>query len=272
MENDFFKSFQTHFNYVKCMSEITNGLEICCNKNIKVKNPCLSQDVNFIKKINLIKPLKKTIDLEYDVVNDLKELALPGGFWIPTKAYYLLFHMSCIISVLRNGDINCLNPEHIKVHNNLKTELINNKLKFNYDKFNKVYSYQEILDLERESGYNLKNNFDNEKMINFILNKIINYKKEFIKRTKNVKDFRSKKGKEEIRKIKNMKFTLIEFIYFYRIKTNYSDIDFLDNDIELEDLYNFYLNYYNLTNNIYLALKECLNELHYKKCKNINLI
>ncbi len=54
---------------------------------------------------------------------------------------------------------------------------------------------------------------------------------------------------------------MCEFFYWYRIKSNYRDLEFLDKDIDDKQFRNFYKNYFELTISFYEALKKLINVL-----------
>lgn len=63
----------------------------------------------------------------------------------------------------------------------------------------------------------------------------------------------------------NKEISLFEFFYWYRIKTNYRDLAFLDQELYEEDIVKFYENYYLLTINFYNAFKKLINNLSKKR-------
>jgi hypothetical protein len=260
MTKDLLNSYRTHFNYIECLSKITKNLKIISIYSLN-KNDNFIKNESFKRKLRLINTIKKTIDLEKLYVEEKKGMSFLSSFWISTKTYYLLFHMSCIAGVLINADLNCLNYEHRTLHKVIKKRIFSENLKFNNSHFNQVYTYDEIKNLKREAGYNLKIIYEEDDMINFILNLIIKYEKEFIKRKDKFNDFRTKKGKKSFKKLKEKQYSLFDILYSYRIKTNYSDLDFLNAEIDIDDYYSFYMNYYLLMNNLYIALKDFINYL-----------
>jgi len=54
---------------------------------------------------------------------------------------------------------------------------------------------------------------------------------------------------------------MYEFFYWYRIKSNYRDLEFLDKDIDDGQFKDFYKNYFKLTISFYEALKKMINNL-----------
>ena len=99
-----------------------------------------------------------------------------------------------------------------------------------------------------------------------ILKKLCLYKFQSYCRERKIREFRTNKDKEK-RKwfFDNNKISLFEFFYWYRIKTNYRDLSFLDQEIHSREIVQFYENYYLLTMNFYVALKDLINELSKKR-------
>ncbi len=56
--------------------------------------------------------------------------------------------------------------------------------------------------------------------------------------------------------LENNTVSIYEFFYWYRIKSNYRDLEFLDKDIDDRQFRDFYKNYFELTVSFYEALKK----------------
>ena len=99
-------------------------------------------------------------------------------------------------------------------------------------------------------------------MIHFILNKLVEMRKDSKKRENNLLNFISSAGRKCLRLFRQEEvFALIDFFYTYRIRTNYSDLDFLDGDANQEDFFEYYKYYYQATMNLYYAFFHCYSTL-----------
>ena len=119
------------------------------------------------------------------------------------------------------------------------------------------------MNLHPKSGANIKIiDIDMEERVAQILKKLVRYKLEDIQREEKIKNFRSKKN----RKIRDDFLTkntvnIFEFFYWYRIKANYRDLEFLNKDISSKQFEEFYRNYFELTLYFFEALKKIINDL-----------
>ena len=81
-------------------------------------------------------------------------------------------------------------------------------------------------------------------------------------REERIEDFKKKLSKQKRDKFFELESVLAyEFFYWYRIKANYRDLEFLNQEIGVSDFYSFYKNYYELTNSFYNAFVNLINKL-----------
>ena len=67
------------------------------------------------------------------------------------------------------------------------------------------------------------------------------------------------------------KVALFEFFYWYRIKVNYRDLEFISSEVTPEEFQQFYEDYYLLTINFYKAFRGCINNLSQARA-GVNLL
>ena len=123
------------------------------------------------------------------------------------------------------------------------------------------------MSLQIKPGANLRvvNINLNERIVQ-ILKKLIDYKIENFQRKEGIRNFRSKKNIEKNKEfLEKDTVDIFEFFYWYRIKSNYRDLEFLDKDISDRQFCDFYRNYFELTSKFYTALKELINDLSRKR-------
>jgi len=123
------------------------------------------------------------------------------------------------------------------------------------------------MSLQIKPGANLRLvNIDLNERIVQILKKLIDYKIEDFQRKEGIKNFRSKKNREKKKELLDKDtVNIFEFFYWYRIKSNYRDLEFLDKDISDRQFNDFYKNYFELTSKFYTALKYLINDLSKKR-------
>lgn len=256
--------FITHLNYVSCLNEISKGLSIDCKINFKKR---LKHDNQLAKKLTLIELTRKNLEEEYKVISanpDYAEICVP---WVSVKAYYLLFNLLLIIKYLLSGDSTSFISSHDRMLKDLKEYIKKETLYFNKDLVNEIHKARDIQKINFVSGYNVKTTGVNlNQRFQQILKKLLTYKIEDFQRKNHITNFRKKKAREERDKfIEASDINICEFFYWYRIKANYRDLEFLDKNIDSNQFKDFYENYYGITMNFYKALKTLINELSEKR-------
>jgi len=256
--------FRTHLNYVLSMKGFSDGLKIKLNSSIQTKAKFKKSLLS--KKLKFIEMIKENLDDEYEKSIQEKEFAKICSMWIPVKSYYLIFNQLLVLCSLVNSDIGNINYSHRKSIFNFRKMIKENTISFNKDCFNDVCNCMEAINFKTKSGDNLKKDIEEELRVKGILKKICVYRFESYCRDEKIKNFRRKKDQEKRDWFFNKnEISLFEFFYWYRIKTNYRDLSFLDQEAYTEEIVEFYENYYLLTINFYTALKDLINELSKKR-------
>lgn len=256
--------FVTHLNYMKCFKALSENLNIDTNRFDKSKS---KKSKKLVNKITVVELIKKSLDKEYKECQENKDFAEVTSIWVPVKAYYLIFNMFLVLYHLitpqNNKDFNISHKGLIK---RIKELIRKSELIFNKPHFNHLYTYEEVKDVKFEKGGNLRKEQNIEKSTKHLIKKLFEYKVEEFKRENKIKDLRKKKAREKVNKYLSKEFTnLIEFFYWYRIKANYRDLNFLKEDVGSDQFYNYFENYYLATINFYEALKKLINELSQKR-------
>ena len=95
-----------------------------------------------------------------------------------------------------------------------------------------------------------------------IIKKLAIYSLEEFKRSKNIRSFQSRENKKLRNNFLDSKqISICEFFYWYRIKANYRDLEYLNKDISDDKFKSFYCSYYELTRNFYKAFRELINSI-----------
>ncbi|MBA7531657.1 hypothetical protein ES705_23872 [subsurface metagenome] len=145
----------------------------------------------------------------------------------------------------------------------MKLRLRNKGLVFDKGSLNRVYNTWDVYKFKFPAGYNIRLSRASLKdRYRQLLKKLALYKIEDLRRRKNIKDWRTKTAREKRDKyLKSNDTNICDFFYWYRIKANYRDLEFLDKDISCDQYYDFYENYYHLTANFYSAFKDLVNSM-----------
>ncbi len=252
--------FKTHLNYVSYMSNLSKDLEINLNFKIDSKAPFNKSVLS--KKLRLVELIRESIDEEYKKAMKEKEFAKVCSMWIPVKSYYLIFNLLLILCVLVNNEKGNLDYAHAKAISNFRNMIKSNKLSFNKDNLNLVLSCQQAIEFVSKSGDSLRDELDDSKRARSVLKKLCKYKFDDFCRYAGLRDFRDGESRRQKKKFfTDSEISLFEFFYWYRIKTNYRDLSFLDKEIYNGDIIKFYEGYYNLTINFHNALKQLINNI-----------
>lgn len=256
--------FRTHLNYIKAMKDLSDGLKITLN--FSVTSQSNFQKAILSKKLRFIKIIKDNLDDEYKKAMQEKEFAKICSIWISVKSYYLIFNMLLVLCSLINGEESNLDYSHKKSIVNFRKLIKEGKISFNKYGFNKVCTCFEANSFKTKAGDNLRFGVEEEIRIKGILKKLCTYKFESYCRDNNIKDFRGKKNRDKRDLFfTNNEISLFEFFYWYRIKTNYKDLSFLDQDVHSSEIVEFYESYYTFTMNFYNSLKDLINEVSKKR-------
>jgi len=251
--------FRTHSNYVSFMEDLSEGLKIALNFNIDTKSKFPKTILS--KKLKFIKMIKDNLDDEHRKAIQEREFAKLCSMWIPVKSYYLMFNLLLVLCALINNEEENLNYSHQKSIANFRKMIKDGKISFNKPSFNQIHGCMEIKNFKVKMGTNLKLEVEEELRTKEILKKLFIYKFESYCREEKIKNFKRKKEREKRDWfLKNNEISLSEFFYWYRIKSNYRDLAFLDQDVYSGEIAQFYESYYQFTINFYSALKDLINE------------
>lgn len=252
--------FNTHANYVEFLNGLSKDMSMEFSQSFKnkIKNP--SRILR--QKIKLIRFTLESIKQEYKTILESNEFAVVCCSWIPVKSYYVIFNTFLILKYLITCDEKAFSSTHSEINDYLKGCIDLKEIKFNKDCFNKVYKRDEI-----EKIYNWKSSpgqslkklfFEEDDRMKHILKKIISYKIRDFKRLKNISRLA---GKYKSEFLSTAKINFSDFFYCYRIKANYSGMDFLDKDISDSKFKDFYKDYIFFTLHYFKCLKGGINKL-----------
>ena len=252
--------FITHLNYVSCLNTLSRSITASCNLSIKNK---INESKLLKKKINLIKLTLKSVDGEYKMIQRNPDFAELCVSWISVKAYYLIFNLSLILEYLLSGQESALGFSHKELLRKFKERIGRKELLFNKKIFNANFQCLKIIKLRVKSGADIKIiGFNLRDRVVQIFRKLVFYKLEDFQREEGIKNFRSKKNRLKKKEfLENNTVNLCEFFYWYRIKANYRDLEFLNKDISGYKFSEFYRNYFELTLTFFNTFKNLINAL-----------
>ncbi|OQY68706.1 hypothetical protein B6D29_00415 [Microgenomates bacterium UTCPR1] len=248
-------AFVTHANYLKYMSNQSLRLELTCELNITKR---ISQDKRVAQKVKLIELTLENLRGEKNNIDKYPDYAVICVSWIPVKSYYLFFNLLLLIQYLKSARDTDLTITHSGLVESFRNSLECGEFKFNNKNYNSIHSVADTWSWTIPKSENVKRRTADENLrFKQIIKKLVLYKTDDFKRYKKIRRLAGKTKLEFSQK----KVNLCEFLYWYRIKANYRDMEFIDNGVDVEEFVSFYTDYYQLSINLYKAMKECINIL-----------
>lgn len=248
--------FETHLLYVSLICRLSKKCSLTCHKKPTLKKEGL---VAVKEKTSLIKLTKNSIDDENKIVEFDKEYSTASVLWLPIKTYYLVYHLMCVIDFLIKGDKKSLSSKHQENIENFNSMLENGELVFDKALLNQVFD-NSILNFKTNSGEHFKQSASDELIYKLIMKKVAKEKVENYKIVNGL-SARKKKEKERINRFVNgMKVSIFDFFYLMRLRTNYRNLNFIEN-VPSKDTKVYFEKYYSSADNFYKALGGLANGL-----------
>ena len=196
---------------------------------------------------------------EYGQVNTTPDYSQICVSWVPVKSYYLFFNLIQILIYLITVEPRWLTENHSPVKSKFKDLLRNSDISFSNSSFYTIYSSTRIKSWQIPSGNNVTVSNLNYSILEKQHIKIMyKYCKEDYKSLRKI----SKLGGVRLQQFDNSHdFNLCEFFYWYRMKANYRDMEFINTNVNTSEFQTFYSEYYNLSTNLYNSLKAEINRL-----------
>lgn len=246
----------THLNYVKYLWSNTKSLRLTY-KNTIGKNSSLKRK-DFKDRVNLIKLTYKSLNEEAKQVEGLHEYARACSAWIAIKSYYLLFYLETILLSLILTQ-NKLKASHGEVRKLIKNLGRDGSLKASFVQLSVVITHAECEKSGVKSGANLRGQLSDADRYKQLMKKLREYSQEEYKRSNKLK----RMTKLHSANFSKQKISLADFFYWYRIKSNYRDLEFIAGDeAKMSDLYDFYRMYNQAVINVSKAYVRLINEVY----------
>lgn len=251
--------FVTHANYLNFMSENTKELQLMCRLNIN-KRIILNKRAN--QKIKLIELTLENLTEEKRNIDKFPDYSIVCVSWVSVKSYYLIFNLLILIEYLITSDNRYFTITHTGLHDNFKNLLNTKQVIFNKDIFNNIYVAKDVGEWKIPPWENVKRiGVDSELRYKQIMKILVRYSRDEFKRINKINRLSGNK----LVQFQNTTISIFEFFYWYRIKANYRDMEFVDKGVEVSDFVDFYNDYFNLSMNFYSAMKKCINNLAVKR-------
>ncbi len=249
------EAYITHYNYAECLADLINNSSLNCSLKLNQKKlPDLKE------KENLINLTKKSLEDEYKIVKIDKEYSYASTSWLPIKSYYLIFNQLLTIEYIIKIQKNVFKSKHCNYIEEFTRKLANGDISFSEPILNTIYSGS-LFECHDVSGANLSRRISKNRMYKLAMAKASDYKLTNWKRKERIENFKKKKDQEKKKEyLKTFKFSIFEFPYYMRIRSNYRDFAFIDGvsisetAAYFERYYQFTMGFYNQLNKLQISL------------------
>lgn len=254
------QSFDTHFNYIRCLNTLTSG------STLSYLNRCLPQPIPHIgTKENLIDLTSRSLREEHSIVQIDEDYSYASTSWLPIKSYYLLFNVLLTIEYLLKLQMRVFRTSHIACIEEFTRKLRDHEIEFNRPLLNSVFD-RTIFEFRESPGANLSLATNNERMYKMAMRKVAQYKlDDWIKRNNiSLKANAGRQQKENY--LTNFSISIFEFPYMMRIRANYRDFAFIDG-VTTRETRRYFNTYYDFTLNFFNALN--ILKRHLQRCRTL---
>jgi hypothetical protein len=240
-----------HLKYAHRLATWSKGLTI---SSALSRHP--KADLKLVEdKAHLMALTRQSMKDELAIVMADADYSVASVLWLPTKSYYLLYHMVCVIEYIFTADSEWVRHSHNQCLKTFASRIRNNHFTFSYLPFNTVFD-KSILNYRSASGEILRATVADDVVHRLVMKKVTTYKVEdevlFKKINKRTND-----GRKAYEKLLNkIDVSILDFFYSMRIKSSYKNFSFIDG-IEADGTKQYFERYYELTENFY----DCLNNL-----------
>lgn len=214
----------THLHYVRRLGLLLDG----CTMTVKFDN-----GVRRIKDVRrffkLYKLTHKSIEKDIEFAREDNAFALIAAPWFPVKCYYALYYLESIFVYMVDGsDDGFAKGGHSGIRRKMVSLVRKGQIVFSEGNINTTWALTAVQAFPSiVIGQNTRRDFWlRSECTNSLLKKLMEYKMHDFCKGRNL---RTKKCQAEKRDfITRSSLMLIDFFYWYRIKANYRDLDYID--------------------------------------------
>lgn len=249
------KDFGTHLKYVSLIARLAQGITVVCSTPPTLPKAKLGLIAD---KRRLIVLTRQSIKDEYGIVQIDAEYATASVLWLPIKAYYLAYHLLCLIDFMLTGKSAVLRAKHGECIERFTAMLRDGSLQFSEPLFNQVFD-KSILNFKTKSGEILRNSVPDDVLYRLAMKKIALEKIETFKSMGGITETRSKKNRDKVERYKQtLAVSIFDFFYQMRLRMNYRNSDFID-DIPAANIKVYFGEYCNAADRFYSCFSNLAN-------------
>lgn len=249
--------YDTHLRYAKSLEEWSSKLSVTCKLKPTLRKSEGEKEVR--NKTQLIELIRKSLEDEYAIVQTDPDYSTASVLWLPTKSYYLLYHLLSLIEYLLTADKHAVRISHKKCLEAFTRRIKANEIVFSCKRFNAIFG-RSALDFKSQSGEHLRHAVNDDVMHNLIMKKVACYKiEDYVVRNKiNRRTLKGRKAYQQF--IGELQVSIIDYFYLMRIKSSYKHLSFIDGIDPGRTKY-YFETYYKATVEFYNCLTNLKNEL-----------
>lgn len=250
-------SFETHLNYIKRLS---HHLSTCTLTTVRNGTPAIrAAEVARFKKLYTL--TNKSIKKDLELSREDPAFAVIAAPWFPVKCYYAIYYLESLVCHLMDGStVGFGKGGHTGIRRKIASGISANSISFSETAIGTNHVLSTVLQLPAiNPGRNTRSNFWSEdECTNCVLKKLVEYKLHDAKVGKKWNLLRPRDRAEKADFITREEINLTDFFYWYRIKANYKDFDYIDfeNGITEQEVLSYLENYYQA----YFSYKNLLIE------------
>ena len=191
-------------------------------------------------------------------VNAVHDYARVCSAWVAIKGYYLLFYLETVLYSLIAA-----NPGQLKVSHDMTRKFVrdickSSALSANFAPLTEVITHADCVSTGVTPGANLRGQLDDQSRHKQLMKKLKEYAKEEFKRRKSIERLAGANALA----FNRQELCLIDFFYWYRIKSNYRDLEFIAGETSsTADLFSFYRMYNETAISVAEAYMTTINDL-----------
>jgi hypothetical protein len=220
-------SFRTHFNYIKCIEHLLSKAVLSAS----ITNAPTVREDEIHRFRRLAKLTKASIEKDVELVHEDTEFALIAAPWLPVKCYYHLYYLeSMLVHLIDGTSWGFSKGGHTGIRRKLSSLFQASTLSFTNNDLNQVHALADVQRIPRiRPGQNARHDYwSDPECPRSVARKLAEYKLRDAKASKGW-NLRTRKGKAALAEFVNReKLMILDFFYWYRIKANYRDLDYID--------------------------------------------
>lgn len=220
-------SFRTHLNYIKCLERLFAN----CTLSVSRTGAFTKRNLEMKRFQKLYKVTLKSIKKDIELAREDPAFAVIVAPWFPVKCYYALYYLESVLTHLLDGSTQGFGKGgHAGIRKKIYSLVDAGVISFSVMELNTLYALTRIHGLPAiNPGQNARSDYwQKTDCINSVAKKLMDYKLHDAKIVRKW-NLHTKKHQEEKRMfIGSERLMIADFFFWYRIKANYRDLDYID--------------------------------------------